>query len=382
MKIIRRIPIDLSMEDKYVWHYDRCGNYSVKSGYSIYMKNKIRSGSSNNSMAEVWMKLRKLKVPAKVKHFCWRALNDFIPTKVNLHRRGIQTERLCPRCEANLETTDHILVRCSKAQEIWNITFAHDLLKQDFNQSFVDRWFAISSSLSPEDLQMIAVTCWAIWSDRNSIIHNKSIPPNSIRSSWIKKYVSDYLKANESPQIISSRWPGNRVQSSNWRPPSEDRWKFNVDAAWKAGISGTGIGVVCRNSRGKIQGARAVYNDLDFLAPMPELKAIVEGLKFAESMNCMHVLVESDCLQAINLVLREEEVRNELGTLVDEIKRRVSSFSVVDFSFSQRNSNLVSDAIAKWARDERTNFDWVQFFPEWLCNLVFYDQFSAAHVAL
>lgn len=57
IEIIRKIPINLAGMDKYVWHYDKCGNYSVKSGYKIFMKNRIRLESSNNAMAKVWSNL-------------------------------------------------------------------------------------------------------------------------------------------------------------------------------------------------------------------------------------------------------------------------------------------------------------------------------------
>lgn len=181
LEIIRKVPINLASSDKYVWHYDKCGNYSAKSVYRVFMKNKIRSSSSNNSMAKVWSNLWKLKVPAKVKHFCWKTLNGFIPTRVNLHRRGIQTNVMCPRCSENVETTDHILVGCKKAQEIWDLTFVHNLLKEDFNQNFADRWFEINSALPLEDLQKVAVTYWAIWSDRNNLIHNSQCPLDDMK---------------------------------------------------------------------------------------------------------------------------------------------------------------------------------------------------------
>lgn len=230
-----------------------------------------------------------------------------------------------------------------------------------------------------EDLQKVAVTCWAIWSDRNSHFHNKPIPPSLIRSNWIKKYIVDYLKANTDPS--SSRCPVIRAPIKKWCPPPVGRLKINVDATWKLGFPDTGIGIICRNEVGDIVGASAIYDDLDYPSPMAELKAILEGLIFAERRGLRQILVEYDCLQATNLISMDVEVRSELGTLVDSIRSLALSFPDIKISYSQRNSNVVADAIAKWARTEKNSCVWTYAYPDWLCKLVFDDQVSSAHVA-
>lgn len=52
---IRRIPINLELEDRYIWYYDRMRKYTVKSGYKVFMKSKICvASSSSNLMGRVW----------------------------------------------------------------------------------------------------------------------------------------------------------------------------------------------------------------------------------------------------------------------------------------------------------------------------------------
>lgn len=128
----------------------------------------------------------------------------------NLYKRGIQTYIMCPRCNREVETTYHILIRCEKAKDIWELTFAHDLLMVDFNHNFADRWFELNSVLSLEDLQKIVVTCWANWTDRNNLVHNKPIP---------KRYIYNYLQINETPTTNSSRQVRVRAQPIQWNPP-------------------------------------------------------------------------------------------------------------------------------------------------------------------
>ncbi|MDV3193975.1 MAG: hypothetical protein Q8835_02880, partial [Sweet potato little leaf phytoplasma] len=167
--IIRRIPIDLRKSDSFMWHCDKYGKYTVKSGYRLFMKNIIeRASSSSNPMGKVWDIVWQLKVPSKVKFFCWKALRGFLPTRVNLHIRGMDIFTGCPMCSMAVESIDHCLFSCSKAKEIWRLTFCHDLLERDFNHWFEDRWIALCEILSRDELRLIAVTCWAIWGDKNN----------------------------------------------------------------------------------------------------------------------------------------------------------------------------------------------------------------------
>lgn len=128
-----------------------------------------------------------------------------------------------------------------------------------------------------------------------------------------------------------------------------------MDATWVSGFPRTGIGVLCRDSGGSLKGAFAKFLDMDFESPMAELKAILEGVKFAEILGCQYIMLESDCLEAINLIVKEDEVRNELGVVVEEIRNRVLAFSEISFSFISRRHNSVADVVAKWAKGEGMN---------------------------
>lgn len=98
-EIIRRIPINLNLEDKIIWHFDQTGKYTVNSGYKLFMNSKIsEASSSNNVMESVLKNLWKLRIPSKIKIFWWKAINEVLPTKVNLNSKGINTTIECPIC--------------------------------------------------------------------------------------------------------------------------------------------------------------------------------------------------------------------------------------------------------------------------------------------
>ena len=54
-----------------------------------------------------------------VRHFCWRACRDTLPTKVKLMRHNVIAESLCMCCLDSAETNGHIFWGCPTAQVVW-----------------------------------------------------------------------------------------------------------------------------------------------------------------------------------------------------------------------------------------------------------------------
>ncbi|GKC97323.1 RNA-directed DNA polymerase, eukaryota, reverse transcriptase zinc-binding domain protein, partial [Tanacetum coccineum] len=69
----------------------------------------------------LWNKL----LPSKVNIFTWRVLNKRLPTRLNLDRRGIDLDTVrCPLCNNDIETKDHIFVKCPLAIDTWKVIFS------------------------------------------------------------------------------------------------------------------------------------------------------------------------------------------------------------------------------------------------------------------
>ncbi|GKB21255.1 RNA-directed DNA polymerase, eukaryota [Tanacetum coccineum] len=62
-----------------------------------------------------WVK----QIPIKVNVLAWKISMDRLPTRVNLHRRGVQVSPIsCPICCEALENLDHLLFCCDLAKDI------------------------------------------------------------------------------------------------------------------------------------------------------------------------------------------------------------------------------------------------------------------------
>ncbi|GKC04316.1 RNA-directed DNA polymerase, eukaryota [Tanacetum coccineum] len=69
----------------------------------------------NSDVPSRWVK----QIPIKVNVLAWKISMDRLPTRVNLHRRGVQVSPIsCPICCEALENLDHLLFCCDLAKDI------------------------------------------------------------------------------------------------------------------------------------------------------------------------------------------------------------------------------------------------------------------------
>ncbi|GJU62417.1 RNA-directed DNA polymerase, eukaryota, reverse transcriptase zinc-binding domain protein [Tanacetum coccineum] len=60
-------------------------------------------------------------IPIKVNIFLWKLLLNKLPSRVNLDRRGIDIPSiLCPNCQEDVETVNHIFFTCEMASTLWS----------------------------------------------------------------------------------------------------------------------------------------------------------------------------------------------------------------------------------------------------------------------
>lgn len=117
--LILSIPINTEEEDTWYWKYEKMGNYTVKSAYNSL---SLNSGNVQIDNFGFWRQLWNLKIPPKVKHFLWRAVNGCLPTKDNLRCKRVDVDLYCPTCQNEAESTLHALVTCSYAENCWSMS--------------------------------------------------------------------------------------------------------------------------------------------------------------------------------------------------------------------------------------------------------------------
>ncbi|KAI9196701.1 hypothetical protein LWI28_026244 [Acer negundo] len=202
---ILSIPISKnSREDTVLCHYEGNGMFSVKSGNWLgNQTNDNLSPSTSSSSNSWWLFFWKLKIPLKVKIMVWKACHDWLPTKVNIARRGIRTSNICAACKCSDETTFHALwdsKRLKNIREEWNQKKGK--LKGNFS-NILELLQVCMTNKSLGDAEIFCVVIWRIWFGRNLVSLGQREFCWEDVISWSELFLSDYQKADSTSQTES-----------------------------------------------------------------------------------------------------------------------------------------------------------------------------------
>nr|GEZ02385.1 RNA-directed DNA polymerase, eukaryota, reverse transcriptase zinc-binding domain protein [Tanacetum cinerariifolium] len=90
-----------SVSDRWSWTLHGLGDFLVKSAREEIDKHVLVVSPSQNRWSKV--------LPIKLNVFSWHMMLDRLPTRSNLHNRGINiTCTLCPNCRAAIENRNHL----------------------------------------------------------------------------------------------------------------------------------------------------------------------------------------------------------------------------------------------------------------------------------
>jgi hypothetical protein len=103
--VIKEIPISSRRHDDFwAWHYERKGEFFVRSAYRMLVDTRqkheawldSRATSSNGAgIAKEWSSIWKTQVPSKIRVFLWRLAYQSFPSNVPRHRRGMAEDDRC-----------------------------------------------------------------------------------------------------------------------------------------------------------------------------------------------------------------------------------------------------------------------------------------------
>ncbi|GAU21787.1 hypothetical protein TSUD_329120, partial [Trifolium subterraneum] len=109
------LPISFRLpQDTLIWNWEKDGVYSVRSAYHLLCDEKARlqPGPSCPKRSKLWKEIWRAPVPNKVKNFIWRLAKNILPTRTNLHNKGIKLDLQCPLCFREEESSQHLFLKC------------------------------------------------------------------------------------------------------------------------------------------------------------------------------------------------------------------------------------------------------------------------------
>uniref|UniRef100_A0A2N9G6K5 Reverse transcriptase domain-containing protein n=1 Tax=Fagus sylvatica TaxID=28930 RepID=A0A2N9G6K5_FAGSY len=240
-------------KDTAVWSGTKNGIYSVRSGYHVLLSEGSRDcpGSSEISFeTQVWNAIWSLKIPAKVRHFLWRACHEALPTRTNLHFRHVIPDPRCANCNEVNETVLHALWQCKQIREIWiAVPWSSSMLQNQY-LNFMELFHHCHATLPATELQLFATTTWLIWHQRNrQWLNQQPVPVNQLMI-HAQQFLSEFLAAQVSHS--STTGPPAPPIKVVWKPPQPGRYKANFDGAFFEESHEAGVGVIIRNHKGEV----------------------------------------------------------------------------------------------------------------------------------
>lgn len=152
--------------DEIIWGQESKGCFTVKSAYHLAVSldlEKMASCSNEHDSKMFWRKLWGLRIVPRAKICLWKVLNDIIPTKVNLVKKGIDTFPLCSFCRKKPDSATHIFWQCKVTKGIWSyfIPCSDKFLSVcRLDWTVVDYWNIMILYLSEDDLNATAIIIW------------------------------------------------------------------------------------------------------------------------------------------------------------------------------------------------------------------------------
>ncbi|XP_058783327.1 uncharacterized protein LOC131658005 [Vicia villosa] len=119
--VLAGIEIKLNSADLIVWPFAVSKCFTVKSCYNLLIQ-ELESGVEDPGIGHGLKLIWEAHVPSKIKIFGWRLLNNGLPTRKLLIRRGIivhNHEALCAFCGLITEDSNHLFMLCHKIRGVW-----------------------------------------------------------------------------------------------------------------------------------------------------------------------------------------------------------------------------------------------------------------------
>ncbi|KAG7583371.1 Reverse transcriptase zinc-binding domain [Arabidopsis suecica] len=173
------LPSDTNENDHIDWYVDDklCQGFSSSKTWEI-----LRPRDAEKDWAPlVWFKG---STPKHAFHLWVTNLNR-LPTRSRLASWGLQISTDCCLCVGSVETRDHLFLHCPFAQVLWSSGFAKLRLPPIVfaDWSGLMAWAKGSTTATPSTLRLLLIHAivYAIWRQRNNLIHNQNtVPPLNI----------------------------------------------------------------------------------------------------------------------------------------------------------------------------------------------------------
>ena len=120
--------------------------------------------------------------------------------------------------------------------------------------------------------------------------------------------------------------PGHsKISQLEWANPPKGCYKVNVDAAINVSNQKAGLGVVIRNSMGKVVAAAVQGAPYRGDVACMEAEAVLFGIQSAQQAAVFPIIIESDSKEVVDLSLKKKINKTEIECKIAEIQANLEN---------------------------------------------------------
>ncbi|KAL8485142.1 hypothetical protein ACS0TY_027436 [Phlomoides rotata] len=364
---ILKTPISpIGFLDWFVWHFERNGVYSVKSGYELAEGLVLDESQVRN---EGWDCLWNLNVPLKVKACLWRICKGFTPSKAELFLRHLLDDKVCSYCKVDIETAWHVFMNCPFARRCWSYTAVEVELERLALEadSVPDFFLQVLGQLSIEKREEFAMVVWRIWKERNSRVWGAISTDKQTAVRLAKRYLHEW---QEIRQTKVTKQSAHRPACSVWHYPPNGTLKLNVDAVFFVDSLEMEIGLTLWDSNGTHVYRRSLVLPGLYASEKGEAIGLFEALTWVKELDLRNVLIEMDAKLVVDAFnAPSTNVISVFGDIIEACKMKFNTHPHCSVGWVVREANFVTHRLARSARDSRSPLLGLSFRLMWIASL-------------
>ena len=304
----------------------------------------------------------------KIKHFVWRACNEALPTKTNLHHRHVMDSDICDLCGELPTDTVHALWSCKDIACVWSSLewFHQSVPVRPMN--FRELLARFMPSQDEYKAKIFAIAGWCVWNRCNAIHFNQAVRPVDSICKEASNILQEFLHVREvklspsCPQVLQQ-----------WQPPNPNIYKVNFDAAVFQASNLVGVGVIVRDNQGDPIGALTMPIPINQSVAKLETLACQRAVQLALEIDLTRVVVEGDFVTVIEALNNGTGQFANYGNVLGDIRFQSACFQHVEFKYISRVYNSIADALAKKASSVVGLQVWLEDLPDDIAPLVVRD---------
>jgi hypothetical protein len=224
-----------------------------------------------------------------VKMFLWRALNNRLPTRSNLRRRGMVQNCMCPLCGLEEENVAHVLWNCPVASNVWGCGSAKFQKRCCGETNFFSIFEDIIKRYDRLDVEVFAVTGRHLCLRRNCVLHGELfVHPNQILRE-VGEAIEEFQWANmaEMQETMQAR----HERTVLWQPSPANSLKINWDAVVDHKHGRIGLGCVVQDLGGSFLAGRSTTEMFSTDSTTVEAFAAIQVVLFGKEQNYRHIIL-------------------------------------------------------------------------------------------